>query len=140
MTGQTSQTSGQPDPTDAPALISELLRRATRLISSEIALAKREMAQKVSRAAGGLMMIAFAAFLAIAALNVLTAAAVAALAEAGLSVSVSSVIVAAVVFAGAVGLFALGKSRIDPTNLTPRKTIKSVQQDIETMKGNANAG
>lgn len=138
MTDANSHAPDDPDPTDAPALLADLLRRLTRLVSNEIALAKREMAQKLSRAMGGALMLAFSAFLMISGVNTLTAAAVAALGQAGLSISVASLVVAAVVFAMAAGLYVIGKSRITAQSLTPDRTIKSVKRDIQTIKENAN--
>lgn len=129
--------SAQPGPTDAPSLINDAVQRGTRLIQNEIELAKRELAQKASRAAIGLVMVLAAIFLVFSALDVLTAAAVVGLAEAGLPVTVSSIIIAAVVFAVATGLFIAGKARLDPGNLTLKKSRRNLRKDINTIKESA---
>ncbi|WP_295313829.1 phage holin family protein [Roseobacter sp.] len=127
----------RPDPTDAPALVSDLIRHGTRLIGDEIRLAKKEVSMKLKSAVAGIAMIILAGFLVLSVLDVLSAAAVAALAELGLPVSVSSLIVAGVAIVAAIILFMAGKSRLSSESLTPDKSIKNVRRDIETIKENA---
>ena len=128
--------SSQPDATDAPALLSDAVARSARLIQSEIELAKREFATKAWSAVAGIVMIIAAILLVFSALDVLTAAAVAALAEAGLPVSIASLLVAAVAVAGAAGLFFAGKSRLASKNLTLKKSARNLREDANTIKEN----
>ncbi len=127
----------RPDPTDAPALVSDLIRHGSRLVGDEIRLAKKEVSMKLKSAVAGIAMIILAGFLVLSVLDVLSAAAVAALAELGLPVSVSSLIVAGVAIVAAIILFMAGKSRLSSESLTPDKSIKNVRRDIETIKENA---
>ncbi len=127
----------RPDPTDAPALLTDIVQRSTRLIQNEIELAKRELAHNARRAFIGIMLVLAAIFLVFSALDVLTAAAVAGLAEAGLPVSVASLVVAGIASAIAAGLFLAGKSRLDPDNLKLKKTARSLRKNIDTIKENA---
>ncbi|WP_227272123.1 phage holin family protein [Roseobacter weihaiensis] len=127
---------GQPQPADAPGLVSDFIQQASRLLRSELALAKKEMGQKASRAAAGIAMVLIGFLLVLAALDVLAAAAVAAIVAAGLPVSVASLIVAAVALTLAAVLFLVGKAWLNPKNLTPDRSIKNVRRDIETIKEN----
>ncbi|ABG32044.1 phage holin family protein [Roseobacter denitrificans] len=129
--------SSQPDATDAPALLSDAVARSARLIQSEIELAKREVAAKAWHAGAGIVMIIAAILLVFSALDVLTAAAVAALAEAGVPVSIASLLVAAVAVALAAGLFFAGKSRLASKNLKLKKTARNLRKDANTIKENA---
>ena len=126
-----------PEPGDAPALLSDVVHRGTRLIQNEIELAKREFSRKAWSALAGIIMVIAAVLLVFSALDVLTAAAVAGLAEAGLPVSVASLIVAAVALALAAVLFLVGKSRLAPSNLTLERSAQSLRKDINTIKENA---
>ena len=126
-----------PKPADAPELLGDILHRIMRLFRNEFILARREMAGKLSRAAWGLFMIVLAAFLVLSALDVLTAAAVAGLAEAGLPVSLASLLVAVVALGLAAILFAVGRARITAQSLIPDRSIKNIRRDIRTLKENA---
>ena len=126
-----------PKPADAPELLGDILHRIMRLFRNEFILARREMAGKLSRAAWGLFMIVLAAFLVLSALDVLTAAAVAGLAEAGLPVSLASLLVAVVALGLAAILFAVGRARITAQSLIPDRSIKKIRRDIRTLKENA---
>lgn len=126
-----------PEPADAPALLADFVQQITRLFQNEIALAKKEVSQKMSRAAFGIGLIALAAFLVFSALDVLSAALVAALAEMGLPVSVASLIVAATTIIIAFVLFRRGMARLNPDNLAPSKSIQNVRRDIKVIKENA---
>ncbi|MFK7763831.1 MAG: phage holin family protein [Roseobacter sp.] len=127
----------QPGPTDARALISGALYRVSRLAQNEFELAKRELAHKASRAFAGLLMVVAAIFLVFSALDILTAAAVAGLAEAGLPVSVASLVVAGIALALAATLFFVGKSRLHPNSLKLDKSVRNLRKDINTLKENA---
>lgn len=136
MSDANSHPHGQPRPADAPGLVSDFIQQASRLLRSELALAKKEIGQKASRATAGIVMVLIGLFLVLVALNVLAAAAVAAIVAAGLPVSVASLIVAAVALTLAVVLFLVGKARLNPKNLTPDRSIKNVRRDIEAIKEN----
>lgn len=128
---------GGPEPADVPELVSDVLHRGARLLRNEFTLARREMAGKLSHAVWGIFMIVLAAFLVLSALDVLTAAAVAGLAEAGLQVSLASLLVAVVALVLAAVLFLVGRKRLTAERLTPEKSIKNVRRDLEALKENA---
>ncbi len=134
--------SAQDDPTVGPkqatGLLGEALHHLTRLIKGEVALAKREISQKISRAGVGIAMIAIAALLALTGLDVLAAAAVTALAAAGLPAWAATLIVAGAVLGIALVLVLVGVSRLKPSNLKPDRSINQVRKDIRTIKENAN--
>ena len=125
-----------PDPGDAPQLIRDMLDQASRLVRNEVELAKRDVSNRVTRAGVGIAMMAVAAILALTALDVLAAAAVAALAEAGLSGGIAALIVGGAIIVLALILFFVGKGRINPKNLAPKRAARSVRRDIETIRGN----
>lgn len=127
----------QPEPTDVPALISDAVHRCTRLVQNEIELAKREISRRAWSAFAGIVMVIAAVLLVFSALDVLAAAAVAGLAEAGLPVSVASLLVAAVALSVATVLFLKGKSRLTPSNLKLEKSARNLRKDINTIKENA---
>jgi hypothetical protein len=107
------------------------------LIQNEIELAKRELAQKASQALVGILLLVAAIFMACSALDVLIAAAVAALVEAGLAISVASLIVAGAGLVIASGLVFVGKARLDPKGLKLEKSARNLRKDINTIKENA---
>ncbi len=126
------------DPRQAPGLLGEALHHLARLIQGEVALAKREISQKISRAGVGIAMIAIAALLALTGLDVLAAAAVVALTGAGLPAWAATLIVAGVVLGIALVLVLIGASRLKPSNLKPDRSINQVRKDIRTIKENTN--
>jgi len=122
------------DPRSMSTLLSDAINQLTRLVRGEVALAKAEVAQNVRSAAIGLAMLVVAVVLALVALNVLAAALVVALAEAGLGAGWSALIVGVVILAVAAILVMRGISALKPENLAPSRTVKNVQADAQTIK------
>lgn len=125
-------------PAQAPGLIVDALQHFSRLVQGEVALAKQEVSENISRAVVGLAMIGVAALLALTGLNVLAAAAVTALTAAGLPGWAATLIVAGVVIAIAAILVSVGIKRIKPSNMTPDRAMGQVRKDIRTIKEKAN--
>ena len=115
-------------------LVKDISDQATRLVRSEIELAKAELAVKGKQAGIGAGMFGGAGLLAVFGFGALTAAAIAALATA-MDTWLAALIVAVVYFvvAGVVAL--LGKGRVQQaTPPLPERAINSTKQDIETTK------
>lgn len=128
-----------PDIRDAPRQLVFAFRQFTNLIQNELALARAEMSRNLSRAGVGIAMIGVAALLSLVALNVLASALVAVLAANGVPVWLSALIIGGVMLGIAVILVFLGKSRLDPEALAPKRTIDNVKQDLEKLKEIGNA-
>jgi len=115
------------------SLFSDLARETSLLFRQEVALAKAEASEKVAQlgvgaglvAAGGV--VAFAGFLALLAAAVL-----------GLSKVVepwlAALIVGVVVLVVGAALAWIGKTRLTADKLTPRRTIRSLQDDAAWAK------
>jgi len=116
-------------------LVKDLSHQASTLVRQEIDLAKAEMAEKGRRAGVGVGLLAGAAVAGLLALGALTAFLTLALDEgmppwaAALVVTVAWVIVAA-------GLAYAGREKVNEVGTpVPEKTIESVKEDVEWLKG-----
>ena len=115
-------------------LVKDISDQATRLVRSEIELAKAELAVKGKQAGIGAGMFGGAGLLAVFGFGALTAAAIAALATA-VATWLAALIVAVVYFAVAGIAALLGKGRVQKaTPPLPERAIDSTKQDIETTK------
>lgn len=113
----------------------DLVQEFASLWRKEIRLARTEIAQKVNVVTAGVGLICSGLALALAGLVVLLQAAVAALiAYAGLRPAVSAAIVGGAVVLLSIALFAIGKSRMNPKNLSPDKTIEQPKRDFAVVK------
>ncbi|WP_300030734.1 phage holin family protein [uncultured Roseobacter sp.] len=128
----------QPDPTDAPGLISAAIQQASLLIRNEMALMKREIAGKMTRAVTGIAMMILAGFLVLSALDVLTAAAVTGIAAFGVPIWAASLLVGGLAIAIAAVFFIIGRRRLTSTSLKPERSVENIRRDIETLKETAN--
>ena len=124
-----------PDPHRPPNHLGDTLRAFTGLVHTEVALAKAEVSDNISRAAVGIVVLVVAALLALTAFLLLAAAAVAFLTKVGFSPAMASLIVGGILIVSAVILALIGKSRLTGTALTPTKTVANIKRDIETLKG-----
>lgn len=117
-----------------PGLFADLFGQTTRLVSSEFALARAEASEKIAQAVAGFALIVGGAVFLIGAVNVLLAAAVTALVEAGIAAPWSSLIVAAVV--GLLGglLVWAGLGNLKTSRLAPRRTAEQVRRDAHLVK------
>jgi uncharacterized membrane protein YqjE len=115
-------------------LVKDISDQATRLVRSEIELAKAELAVKGKQAGIGAGMFGGAGLFAVFGFGALTAAAIAALATA-VATWLAALIVAVVYFAIAGIAALLGKGRVQQaTPPLPERAIDSTKQDIETTK------
>jgi hypothetical protein len=125
-----------PDDTDrsAPALVGDLVTHVTELVRKEIQLLRAEMNEKTSQVFVAVGSLAAALAIALTALNVLAAALVAALGNAGLAAPWSAVIVGGILAIVAFALASKGMSSLKATNLAPQRTMRSTQQDAHMVK------
>lgn len=118
----------------AGGVLSDALNNVSALVRNEVDLARAEVSENANKAGMALGMIASAAIIALVALNVLTAALVAALSEAGLD-PVWSALLVGIVFGGiAYALLNKGTNDLKLSSLAPTRTAKNVQRDAEAVK------
>jgi len=114
-------------------LFAELSRETSTLVRQEVALAKTEMSQKVSRIGKDVGMLAVGGAVAYAGFLAILAAVIIILAEL-IPWWLSALIVGAVV--AGIGYFLIQKGREDlkRTNLAPQQTIETLKEDAEWAK------
>jgi len=116
-------------------LFAELARETTTLVRQEVELAKTEMTNKASRAGRGAAMVGAGGAVAYAGFLVLAAALVALLVEAGLDLWLAALIVGVVLAAIGGFLAWQGQSTIKRASLAPERTIQTLQDDAEWVRG-----
>lgn len=116
------------------ALIADALSNVSDLVRSEVDLARAEISENVSRAGVAIGLIAGAAIIALVSLNVLAAALVAALTEAGIAAGWSALIVGAGLGLIAYVLINKGINDLKLSSLAPTRTVKNVQRDAAAVK------
>lgn len=117
-----------------PQLFTDTVSGITQLFQTEIRLARAEITEKLSQTAAGAGLVATGGALALAALVILLQAIVAMIVEAGLEAYWAALIVAVVAGLAGFLLVRAGMSRMSPSNLTPERTINSLQQDVNVAK------
>lgn len=123
-----------PDLRETPSLMTQAFAQLRALIQSELALARAEIGRSVATGGTGIALIGVGAILALVGLNVLASALVAWIAEQGLSIGMAALIVGGVLLVVAIILALVGKSRLSPEALTPKRTPRNLRRDIDTMK------
>ncbi|MGB3555131.1 MAG: phage holin family protein [Jannaschia sp.] len=118
----------------AGGLLSDAMGNVSALVRNEVDLARAEVSENISRAGVAIGLIAAAGILALVALNVLAAALVAALTEAGLAAGWSALIVGVVLGGVAFLLMKKGTDDLKLSSLAPTRTVKNVQRDAEAVK------
>jgi MFS family permease len=130
-------------PADRPVgeLLKDLSDQTSRLIRSEMELARAELTEKGKRAGIGAGMFGAAGVLGLYAVGALTACFIALLATAVDHLWLAALIVAAV-YAAVAGVLALtGKSQVEQaTPPVPEQTTESVKEDVQWAKNRAQAG
>jgi hypothetical protein len=116
------------------SLVSEALQQFSRLIRSEMALARAELAQKAQQAGMGGAMVAVGGLIAIPSVGVLLIAIAALLMEVGLRGSLAYLIAAILGFVVAAIIAVIGINRLKADNLIPRRTLNQLQRDAVTAK------
>ncbi|ABD55127.1 phage holin family protein [Jannaschia sp. CCS1] len=118
----------------AGGLLSDALGNVSGLVRSEVDLARAEISENLTKAGVAVGLIAGAAIIALVALNVLAAALVAALTEAGIDAGWSALIVGAILAIVAFVLMGKGINDLKLSSLAPTRTVKNVQRDAAAVK------
>ena len=128
--------SGDPayDRKTVSSLVSDALQQFSRLMRSEVALARAEVSEKAKQAMRGGAMLGAAAALALPSLFVLMLALAALMIELGLAASLSCLITAVIGFAIAAVLARMGMNRLKADMLVPNRTINQLYRDAATLK------
>ena len=118
----------------AGTLLSEAMNNVSGLVRNEVDLARAEISENVNKAGVAVGLIAGAGIIALVALNVLAAALVAALTEAGIDAGWSALIVGAGLGIVAFALMSKGLNDLKLSSLAPTRTVKNVQRDAAAVK------
>ena len=116
------------------SLLSDALTHVSSLVRSEVDLARAEINDNLKSAGIAIGMIAGAVVVALTALNVLTAALVAALTEAGIPAGWSALIVGITLAIVAYFMVSKGTNDLKLSSLAPTRTAKNVKRDAQAVK------
>jgi uncharacterized membrane protein YqjE len=128
------------DPTRTPdeplgALVHRLSEQIPELVRSELRLAQVELTEKGKKAGVGVGLFSAAGLLALFGLGTLITTAILAL-DLVMPAWLAALIVAVVLFAGAGVAALIGKREVSAaTPAAPERTIASVREDVDTLKG-----
>lgn len=126
MTTETNKSAG--------SLLTEALSHVSSLMRNEVDLARAEVNENLKHAGVALGMIVGAVVVALTALNVLSAALVAALTEAGIAAGWSALIVGVLLAVVAYVMIKKGTDDLKLSSLAPSRTVKNVKRDAQTVK------
>ena len=115
-------------------LAQQALTHVSALVRNEVDLARAEISENLNRAAVAVGLLVGALVLALTALNVLSAALVAALIRMGIPDGWSALIVVVVLAGVAFAMVAKGVNDLKLTSLAPTRTKKNIQRDAEAVK------
>lgn len=115
-------------------LFSELSQGLTALLRGEVALAKAEMSQKLSRAAKDAVFLIVGGVLAFGGYLALIATLIIVLTFLGVPLWLSALIVTVVLFIAGYAFVQKGLSDLKKVNPVPEKTIESVKEDAQWAK------
>lgn len=118
----------------SPNLITTALTQLSTLVRKEVDLARAEVTENVSSAGAAIGFIVAAIVIALTALNVLSAAVVAALAELGIEPGWSALIVGGGLGLLAFALITKGVNDLKLSSLAPTRTAKNIQRDARAVK------
>jgi membrane protein implicated in regulation of membrane protease activity len=120
---------------DLTRLLPEIIALAKGHIQTELLLARREISEKWSKAGSGVILYVAAAVIAMVTLQVLAAAAVAAVhAYGGLAVWQAALVVAGALLALALLCLWMARRRLSSRALTPDKTLAQLRSDIAAVE------
>ena len=115
-------------------MLADVLAKVTRLVQGELALARAEAAERLEALRRALVQLLVAAVLGITAINLLAAAAVAAVARLGLGPSWASVVVGGIVLLLALGVARQASRLLREAGKAPRRSAASIKRDVETLQ------
>ena len=117
-----------------PALMGDLVESVTQLVRKEVQLLRAEVGEKTTQAMVAAGSVLAAGVIALTALNVLAAALVAALTQAGIPGAWSAVIVGVVLAIIAYVLASRGISDLKASSLAPERTARAAARDANMVK------
>lgn len=115
-------------------LLSDALAQVSSLVRNEVDLARAEVNENLKSAGVAIGLIVSAIMIALTALNVLSAALVAAITEAGVPAEWSALIVGVVLTVIAFVMIGKGTKDLKLSSLVPTRTAKNVQRDAQAVK------
>ncbi|MBV7411088.1 phage holin family protein [Maritimibacter sp. DP1N21-5] len=118
----------------AGSLLSDALAHVSSLVRSEVDLARAEVNENLKSAGVAIGMIVGAVVVALTALNILSAALVAALTEAGIPGGWSALIVGVVFAVIAYVMLQKGTNDLKLSSLAPTRTARNVKRDAQAVK------
>ena len=124
----------EPQDRSTPGLMADLLDQVTQLLRKEVQLFRAEMGDKATQAMIAAGSILAAAVIAITALNVLAAALVAALTNAGIPAPWSAVIVGVGLAVIAYLVARKGIENLKAGSLAPERTTRAAARDVSMVK------
>ena len=116
------------------SLLSDALTHVSSLVRSEVDLARAEVNENLKSAGAAIGLIVGAVVVALTALNVLSAALVAALPEAGIPPGWSALIVGVAFALIAYVMVNKGTNALKLSSLAPTRTTKNVKRDAQAVK------
>ena len=123
-----------PDNRSVSELFADALSQFSRLVRTELQLARTEITLKAKQAISGIGLIAAAGVVLIPALVVIFIGIAALLAEHGMSSSTANFLAGGLGVVVALVLYFTGSSRLQGNQLMPEKTIHQLQQDAAAVK------
>jgi lysophospholipase L1-like esterase len=124
---------------DTGSLVSDILNHVSHLFRAEVDLARAEVDKNLRRAATAVGLLVGALIVAITSLNVLTAAIVAGLTDAGLDAGWSALIVGVVLAVIAFIMISKGTNDLKLSSIAPSRTAENVKRDAKAVMGNKDA-
>lgn len=118
----------------APGLVTEALRHVSSLLRREVDLARAELNENAHRAGAAVGFIVAGIVIALSALNVLSAALVAAVAELGIGAGWAAVVVGGVMAIVAFILAGKGMNDLKLSSLAPSRSVNSLRKDAEAVR------
>ncbi len=122
------------DPRTLRELFTDAADQFSKLLRNEVAIARAELSAKASEAAMGVGFLLGGAFLLIPAMVLLLMALASWLSELGLSDPLSNLVAGVVGLLMAGTLAYVGKTKLDPRNLRPDRTINEIERDAAAIK------
>ena len=121
-------------PKSAGGLVGDALSHVSALVRNEVDLARAEVNENLKGAAVAIGLLVGAVVIALTALNVLVAAIVAGLTEAGLHGGWAALIVGVVLAVIAYAMAHKGTNDLKLKSLAPTRTARNVKRDAEAVK------
>tara|TARA_R100000687_G_C6350044_1_gene118423 strand:- start:213 stop:611 length:399 start_codon:yes stop_codon:yes gene_type:complete len=118
----------------AGGLLTEALSHISSLMRNEVDLARAEIDENLKTAGVAIGMIVGAVVVALTALNVLSAAVVAGLTDAGIDAGWAALIVGVILAIIAYVMATKGSNDLKLKSLAPKRAAKNVKRDAQTLK------